>query len=71
VPAAVRKKLGVGPGSILEWDEEGSKIVVRRATGYSSEEVHRALFRKAPRRRSLRTLKEGIRRHVSKRHARR
>jgi AbrB family looped-hinge helix DNA binding protein len=22
VPAGVRKKLGVGPGSVLEWDEQ-------------------------------------------------
>jgi AbrB family looped-hinge helix DNA binding protein len=37
VPADVRKKLGIGPGSILEWYEEGDKIVVRRAGLYSSE----------------------------------
>jgi AbrB family looped-hinge helix DNA binding protein len=23
VPAEVRKKLGIGPGSILEWEEDG------------------------------------------------
>ena len=28
VPAAIRRKLGVGPGSTLEWHEEGEKIVV-------------------------------------------
>ena len=44
VPAEVRRKLGVGPGSILEWDEEGEKVVVRRAGRYSSTDVHRALF---------------------------
>jgi AbrB family looped-hinge helix DNA binding protein len=26
VPAAVRRKLGVGPASTLEWHEEGEKI---------------------------------------------
>jgi AbrB family looped-hinge helix DNA binding protein len=31
VPAEVRRKLGVGPGSVLEWDEDGEKIIVRRA----------------------------------------
>ncbi|MBV8308177.1 MAG: AbrB/MazE/SpoVT family DNA-binding domain-containing protein, partial [Gammaproteobacteria bacterium] len=31
VPAEVRKKLGIGPGSVLEWDEQGEQIVVRRA----------------------------------------
>ena len=44
VPAEVRRKLGVGPGSVLEWAEEGEKIVVRRAGRYTSEDVHRALF---------------------------
>jgi antitoxin PrlF len=29
VPAEVRRKLGVGPGSVLEWDEQGAEIVVR------------------------------------------
>ncbi|OGA52539.1 MAG: hypothetical protein A3G24_12840 [Betaproteobacteria bacterium RIFCSPLOWO2_12_FULL_62_13] len=70
VPAEVRRKLGVGPGSVLEWAEEGEKIVVRRAGRYTSEEVHRALFPTAPARRTLAELKEGIRRHVRRRHAR-
>ena len=28
IPAEVRRKLGVGPGSILEWDEEGDEVVM-------------------------------------------
>jgi len=50
VPAEVRRKLGVGPGSVLEWAEEGEKIIVRRAGRYTSEEVHRAagLCRRGP-----------------------
>ncbi|MGB6603409.1 MAG: AbrB/MazE/SpoVT family DNA-binding domain-containing protein, partial [Steroidobacteraceae bacterium] len=44
VPAEVRKKLGVGPGSVLEWDEQDDKVVVRRSGRYASEDVHRALF---------------------------
>ena len=35
VPAEVRKRLGVGPGSSLEWDEQGGQIVVRRAGKYT------------------------------------
>ena len=31
VPAGVRRKLGIGPGSILEWDEDGEQSVVRRS----------------------------------------
>lgn len=72
VPAEIRRKLGVGPGGVLEWDEEGGKIVVRRAGRYTSEDLHRALFPKgAPRPRSLEELKRGIGRYVKRRHARR
>jgi antitoxin PrlF len=71
IPAEVRKKLGVGPGSILEWDEEGDKIVVRRAGTFSSMEIHQAVFRdESPRPRSLDELKAGIRRQVRSRYAR-
>ena len=52
VPPEVRKKLGVGPGSVLEWDEQGDQVVVRRAGQYTSQDVHNALFpKKAPKRR--------------------
>jgi hypothetical protein len=56
---------------VLEWDQEGSAIVVRRAARYSSQDLHHALFKKAPPRRTHAELKEGIRRHVRRRHARR
>jgi AbrB family looped-hinge helix DNA binding protein len=72
VPLEVRRKLGIGPGSVLEWDEEGETVLVRRAGRYTSEDIHRSLFPKgAPRLRSLDDLEEGIRRHIRKRHARR
>ena len=71
VPAEVRRKLGLAPGSVLEWDEEGDKGVVRRAGRYSSEEIHRVLFSTAPRPRTLEELKDGIRQHQLRRHARR
>jgi len=71
VPAEVRRKLGLGPGSVLEWDEEGGAIVVRRAGRHSSEDVHRALFGKAPPKpQALEEMKEGQRRYVRERHAR-
>ena len=69
VPAKVRQKLGVGPGSVLEWDEDGDRVVVRKAGRYSSEDIHRMLFAKTPRRRSVEEMKNGIRRHITKRHA--
>ena len=72
MPAEVRRRLGVGPGSVLEWNEEGEKIVVRRLGRYSWEDVHRALFPDGPPKpRTLSELKEGIRQYVRKRHARR
>ena len=72
VPAEVRRKLGIGPGSVLEWNEEGEKIVVRRSARYNWEDVHRALFPDGPpKRRTLGELKQGIRRYVQGRHAHR
>jgi AbrB family looped-hinge helix DNA binding protein len=71
VPLGVRRKLGVGPGSILEWEEDGDKIVVRRAGRFSSEDIHRALFATTPKEQSVAELKEGIRRYARKRYARR
>jgi AbrB family looped-hinge helix DNA binding protein len=70
VPKEVRQKLGIGPGAVLEWDEDGERIVVRRAGRYSSEDVHQALFEKAPEPRTLEDLKQGIPRYVKTRHAR-
>ena len=71
VPVDIRRKLGVGPGSVLEWDEDGDRIVVRRAGRYSSEEIHKALFGDTPpKRRRLRELKDGISQYTRKRYAR-
>jgi AbrB family looped-hinge helix DNA binding protein len=70
VPAEVRRKLGVGPGSVIEWTEDGEKVVVRRAGRYTFEEIHRALFPKGPpKTRTIEEMKEGVRRHVRKRFA--
>jgi antitoxin PrlF len=72
VPAEIRKKLGVGPGAVLEWDEENGQVVVRRAGRYSSEDIHQAVFQKkrvAPK--TVEEMKAGIARHVKGRHARR
>ena len=69
VPAKVRQRLGVGPGSVLEWDEDGDRVVVRKAGRYSSQDIHRELFSRTPKRRTLADMKAGIRRHIKKRHA--
>ncbi|HEY6552628.1 MAG TPA: AbrB/MazE/SpoVT family DNA-binding domain-containing protein [Vicinamibacteria bacterium] len=68
VPAEVRKRLGIGPGSVLEWDQQGSSIVVRRAGRFTSQDLHDALFKRQPRRRSVSELKEGIAQYMRRRH---
>ena len=70
VPAEVRRKLGLGPGSVVEWDEDGERVVVRRAGRYTSQEIHHELFDRPPRARTAAELKEGIRRLMRKKHAR-
>ena len=70
VPAEVRKKLGVGPGSVLEWDEQNDHVVVRRAGRYTSEDVHHALFPGEGAREGAMDVKNAIRKYIRKRHAR-
>lgn len=70
VPAEVRRKLGIGPGAVIEWHAEGEKIVVRRGGRFTSEEIHRMLFPKGPpRARTIEEMKAGVRKYVKKRHA--
>jgi hypothetical protein len=42
----------------------GDRVVVRKAGRYSPEDIHRALFSRPPRRRTLEEMKAGIRRAV-------
>ena len=70
VPAEVRKKLGVGPGSVLEWDEQGSEVVVRRAGRHSSKDIYLALFPAKTPKKDLPDVKDAIRKYIRKRHAR-
>jgi len=72
VPAEVRRRLGVGPGSILEWDEEGDKIVVRRRGRYSFEDIRRKLFgSRKLKPRTVEEMDEGIADYIRERYARR
>jgi AbrB family looped-hinge helix DNA binding protein len=48
VPAEVRRKLALGPGSTIEWIEVGEDIVVRHSGRYSSDDIHRAIFPDGP-----------------------
>ncbi len=69
VPAKVRQRLGVGAGSVLEWEEDGDRVIVRKAGRYSSEDIHRVLFSKTPKRRTIEDMKSGVRQYIRKRHA--
>ena len=72
VPVDVRRKLGVGPGSILEWDQDGDKIVVRRVGKYTFEDIHNALFKgRKPKSISVEEMKEAIAEYIIEKHARR
>jgi hypothetical protein len=71
VPPEVCRKLGVGPGSVLEWDEQGGFIVVRRAEGYTSEDIHRALFPAGVGTSGPVDVNEAIRKYIRARHGRR
>lgn len=70
VPAEIRQKLGIGPGSVLEWEEDDDRIVVRRSGRFCFEEVHEVLFPEGvPEPKTLDELKEGVRKQIRKRHA--
>lgn len=72
VPGEVRRRLGLAPGSILEWEADGNQVVVSRGHRYSSVDLHSKLFPEGPpEAQSLAELKDGLRRDVAKRHARR
>jgi AbrB family looped-hinge helix DNA binding protein len=72
VPAEVRRKLGLVPGSVLEWDEEDGTVVVRRVGQFTSEDIHTALFAtELPKTRSIEEMKESVGRYLKGKHARR
>jgi len=69
VPAEIRRRLALVPGSVLEWGAEQDHITVRRAGSHSFDDLHHTLFPQEPVARSLEDLKDGIRQHVRARHA--
>ena len=72
VPAEVRRRLGIGPGSVLVWEERDGEFVVRRAGRCTSDEIHAALFGDKPvAATGSDVVKDGIRKYVRRRHARR
>ncbi|MEK6806317.1 MAG: AbrB/MazE/SpoVT family DNA-binding domain-containing protein [Pseudomonadota bacterium] len=70
VPQEVRRKLGLSPGSVLEWIEDKGAIRVQRSTQHTSEDIHRRVFARKPAPKTLDELKDGIRKHARSKHAR-
>ena len=72
VPAEIRKRLGLGPGSVLEWEDRSGEVIVRKAGRHTSAEVHEALFGGGvkPKLEPKVNVKEAIRKHIRRRHAR-
>ena len=70
VPVRIRRKLGLTPGSTVEWCERGDEVVVRRASKYSSLDIHEAVFDAPPARKRVEDMDEGIRSHMRRTHAR-
>ena len=87
IPARIRRKLGLTAGSKVEWCERGDEVVVRRASKYSSLDIHKAVFAGPPvvltaagvradvrtsvARMSVEDMDEGIRAYMRRTHARR
>lgn len=69
VPAEVRKKLGVGPGSVLEWHDQDGGVIVRRAGRFSSADIHQTLFAASGSKGKDIDVKSAIRAYMRKRHA--
>jgi len=70
VPAEVRKKLGIGPGSVLEWDEQNDQVIVRRVGRYTSKDVYEGVFPEGSRKTRPVDVKKGIRTYIRRRYAR-
>ena len=71
VPAEVRRRLGLEPGSVIEWTEEDGRIVVRAAGQHSSEDIHKTLFPDgAPKAVGVDEMKRGVAKAIRARHAR-
>lgn len=57
---------------MLDWEEDGDRIIVKRSGLYTFEDMHRELFpERLPKKRTLSELKEWIRQNIRERHARR
>jgi AbrB family looped-hinge helix DNA binding protein len=71
VPAEIRRKLGLAPGSVIEWAIERGQVIVRPAGRFTSADVHSAIFPAGlPPKVPIEDMKASIAKHVRRRHRR-
>jgi len=72
VPAEIRRKLGIVPGTVLEWEIGRGGATVRKAGGYTFKEMHKILFPDGPPpRKTLKELKDAVGDAIAEKYARR
>lgn len=72
IPAEVRRRLGLVPGAVIEWEVDGENIVVRRAGKYSSLDIHQAVFGESPPTPvSIEDMENAVAAHLTEKYARR
>lgn len=69
VPAVVRRRLDLGPGTRIEWVERNGEIVVRRASRFTSQDIHDAVFRKESPAVSVDDMDKGIKARMKRKYA--
>ncbi len=69
-PGACSPELGLAPDSRVEWCVQGDEVVVRRTGKYTSRDIHDALFVTPPAPQTVDAMKDGIRAHLRRKHAR-
>ena len=75
VPMAVRRALGLAPGSSIEWREVDGIVTVQRSAKRSTADARAALFGESkantkPTSKTLVEVKLGLVNHIKSRHAR-
>ena len=70
IPAKVREKFGIAPGNLIEWDESGGDLIIRKAGQYSIQDVRMALRIQTATPKTEAEIREGIKARVRRKHAR-
>ena len=70
IPAKIRERFGIAPGNLIEWDESGGDLVIRKAGQYSIQDVRMTLNIKPASPQTDAEIREGIKARVRRKHAR-